>query len=78
MDKELYGILTEIRDIAISTKTELVTMKKIDADHEERIRMIESKPARTMEKGKIAAIVALITAIITVTINAVWEFIFKK
>lgn len=46
MDKEMYDMLTEIRDITIETKTKVSDLCNHDTDHEERIRKLEDKPAR--------------------------------
>jgi hypothetical protein len=78
VDKETYGMLTEIRDIVIETRTKVGTLCEHDADHEKRIRKIEDKPAQTLQKGKLTLLVALITVAVNSAGNAIWTFIIGK
>ncbi len=68
MDKEIYGMLTEIRDIAIETKTKVDGICESNVERDKRIKALEEKPAKRWDgavSGFIAAIVAAVVSIFT-------------
>lgn len=64
MDHELYGILTEIRDITIETKTKVETICEENRNRDKRISDLEKKPARKWETFISAGIAAIVGAIV--------------